>query len=526
MVSKYPVSSGAREFKSHPRRNIHKKEMKTAKIILVLVFLLLVPLVFAAQTEEIEIFVSGSINIDFKEPNSKVDYILSKFYFFPEDDNRQKVIKLDTQPDYFQKGESLIFRWDNPLEGTLSYGVNSIIEATDNSPKIKTKVNYPLKTTGGFDEYTKPSEVIDSEDPSVKQKAREIYNNEDDLFILVSNLAVWINENIEYDWNYVSEVEKASWVLQNKKGTCDEFSTLLIAFCRELGIPAKYIYGMAYADIPQFEGYGQHAWVEVYFPDYGWVPFDPSYMQLGYVDSSHIKLKDATDPDRIRTEFEWKATDVDVEAGDLNFKANKRSKTGSENIPYSMNLRPVKSEVGFGSYNLIELEVENLKDYYIAEEFLMVGTEETDIKNNHQKIVLGPKETKNIYWILKLDSDLDKKLQYQFPLAVYSARDSSEEISFGSDIKESVYNLGDIESFKELLESGQDLPEEEKSFIEKIFNKDKPSSELASDDNEIVQQTSGDEYIINDSEEDLEQKMLDKLSFFEKIVDWFKNLFQ
>lgn len=65
-----------------------------------------------------------------------------------------------------------------------------------------------------------------------------------------------------------------------KRGFCQWYATTMAILLRELGIPARYVEGF----LPGGRSNGvetvpyssAHAWVEVYFPGYGWVEFDPT----------------------------------------------------------------------------------------------------------------------------------------------------------------------------------------------------------------------------------------------------------
>ncbi|PIN72572.1 hypothetical protein COV21_01740, partial [Candidatus Woesearchaeota archaeon CG10_big_fil_rev_8_21_14_0_10_45_5] len=124
-------------------------------------------------------------------------------------------------------------------------------------------------------------------DDDIAKKASEITNGSDNLFEAVSRLNFWVNNNVKYDISYGNVVEDSVWVFENRRGTCDEFATLFIAMCRSIGIPARYVSGMAYSSLPEISGFGNHAWAEAYFPGYGWLSFDQTYGQAGYVDASH-----------------------------------------------------------------------------------------------------------------------------------------------------------------------------------------------------------------------------------------------
>ncbi len=72
-----------------------------------------------------------------------------------------------------------------------------------------------------------------------------------------------------------------TWFLfEEQKGYCTSFASAMTVMCRTLGIPARYIEG--YAAAPDDDGIARvthqqaHAWVEVYFPGFGWLSFDPT----------------------------------------------------------------------------------------------------------------------------------------------------------------------------------------------------------------------------------------------------------
>ena len=70
--------------------------------------------------------------------------------------------------------------------------------------------------------------------------------------------------------------------LELKKGYCEYFATAMVMLLREMGVPARYVLGYLPGRDPESDGSyvvdrsAAHAWVEVYFPGYGWVEFDPT----------------------------------------------------------------------------------------------------------------------------------------------------------------------------------------------------------------------------------------------------------
>ena len=72
-----------------------------------------------------------------------------------------------------------------------------------------------------------------------------------------------------------------SWfLLDERQGYCTSFATAMAVMARMVGLPARYIEG--YAAVPDSDSVARvtqqqaHAWVEIYFAGFGWLPFDPT----------------------------------------------------------------------------------------------------------------------------------------------------------------------------------------------------------------------------------------------------------
>ena len=70
-------------------------------------------------------------------------------------------------------------------------------------------------------------------------------------------------------------------VLHHRHGVCQDFAHLQIGCLRSLGLAARYVSGYLVTKPPpgrpRLVGADtSHAWVSVYFPDYGWIDFDPT----------------------------------------------------------------------------------------------------------------------------------------------------------------------------------------------------------------------------------------------------------
>lgn len=78
----------------------------------------------------------------------------------------------------------------------------------------------------------------------------------------------------------------------SKAGVCQDYSHAAIAILREQKIPARYVSGYLHTGLGSR---GSHAWIEVFFPDAGWVGFDPTNQTP--VGEGYIKLAHGRDYD-------------------------------------------------------------------------------------------------------------------------------------------------------------------------------------------------------------------------------------
>ncbi len=74
----------------------------------------------------------------------------------------------------------------------------------------------------------------------------------------------------------------AGFLFDRKAGHCEYFATAMAVMLRTLGIPTRYARGFMggeYNDVGDdwiVRARDAHSWVEIYFPDIGWVTFDPT----------------------------------------------------------------------------------------------------------------------------------------------------------------------------------------------------------------------------------------------------------
>ena len=93
----------------------------------------------------------------------------------------------------------------------------------------------------------------------------------------------WLRTNKEYslDVERPEETVADSFLFEMDAGYCTYFATTMVTMLRTQDVPARFVTGYSEGqrvaeDRWVVRGLNSHAWVEVYFPDVGWVAFDPT----------------------------------------------------------------------------------------------------------------------------------------------------------------------------------------------------------------------------------------------------------
>ncbi|HVL32401.1 MAG TPA: DUF3488 and transglutaminase-like domain-containing protein, partial [Actinomycetota bacterium] len=71
------------------------------------------------------------------------------------------------------------------------------------------------------------------------------------------------------------------FLTKTKRGYCEQFAGAMAVMARALGIPSRVAIGFGYGrfrgeDAVRITTEQAHAWVEIYFPQTGWIPFEPT----------------------------------------------------------------------------------------------------------------------------------------------------------------------------------------------------------------------------------------------------------
>ncbi|WP_020674352.1 DUF3488 and transglutaminase-like domain-containing protein [Amycolatopsis nigrescens] len=126
---------------------------------------------------------------------------------------------------------------------------------------------------------------VDQVDPRVVDLTRQLTQNKSNNFDKAT--ALWQYFTAQNGFTYDTQTAKAGdsdaladFLLNGKRGFCEQFASSMGVMLRVLGIPSRvavgFTNGFPTADYRTITSQDAHAWVEVYFGDRGWVSFDPT----------------------------------------------------------------------------------------------------------------------------------------------------------------------------------------------------------------------------------------------------------
>jgi len=112
-------------------------------------------------------------------------------------------------------------------------------------------------------------------DPFIQRSTKEAVGEETNAYWIARKIFNYVIERISYElaggWNI------APTVLKRGSGSCSEYAFVYIAMSRAAGLPARYVGCVAVRGDDASVDEVFHRWIEVYLPNYGWIPLDPSW---------------------------------------------------------------------------------------------------------------------------------------------------------------------------------------------------------------------------------------------------------
>ena len=116
------------------------------------------------------------------------------------------------------------------------------------------------------------------------ERAREVSRGARSPYAAVLALESWLRQRGGFKYDETPPVSARppliDFVTSSRAGYCQHFAGAMAVMARLLGVPARVAFGFTsgrlLGDFWSVSDHNAHAWVEVWFPEHGWVPFDPT----------------------------------------------------------------------------------------------------------------------------------------------------------------------------------------------------------------------------------------------------------
>jgi transglutaminase-like putative cysteine protease len=166
---------------------------------------------------------------------------------------------------------------DRTLTDGETFEVRSEIPDPERETLVEAGRNYPESVR---ERYT---QLPQSTPDRIGDRTEQIAQNADSPFETAVTIEQWLERNRDYSLT-IDRPEgdiADSFLFEMDAGYCTYFATTMVTMLRSQDIPARMATGYTPGQpVGENEyavrGLNSHAWVEVYFPDIGWVEFDPT----------------------------------------------------------------------------------------------------------------------------------------------------------------------------------------------------------------------------------------------------------
>ncbi len=205
-----------------------------------------------------------------------------------------------SREEYVDKrgNEVLKVSWMNPVSPIQTSISFSAFNKTLLQP-INTSASFPMAPVpADVQPYLTSTKLVPSANPSILSKAKELTTGATTEFDAVQRILTWVIDHMHYV--LTPESYEAMYSFNTGKGNCQNYSHLAAALMRTVGIPARIVNGVTLKQPYNVQVKGQiftlnmaegrHSWIEVYFSDLGWVPFDPQQTAL-FVSNRFIRIE-------------------------------------------------------------------------------------------------------------------------------------------------------------------------------------------------------------------------------------------
>lgn len=199
----------------------------------------------------------------------------------PQNSTKQKIKSIAIFPspksEYKDsKGNKILyFNFKDKDEIKIEMKINATLWKESIDCKEK-KFFTPHQSSKILKKYTKNEKFIEKTN-KIKNITQSITSRNNDNYLNIKNIFDFIVNNFHYCYP-VNKRGVKNLNFNKLKGDCGEYSSLFVAMCRVLNIPAKNLTG--FVIFQKEKTITEHGWASIYSKPNGWIDFDTQYASL------------------------------------------------------------------------------------------------------------------------------------------------------------------------------------------------------------------------------------------------------
>jgi transglutaminase-like putative cysteine protease len=170
------------------------------------------------------------------------------------------------------------------LDEGLVYSVESTVPTVTGEDLAQLSPMRPLPRSQYLDRFLQLPDELPPRDRTLADEITAGAGNEYDAVMAVQS---WLQTNTRYDLTVPREPPGVDavdhFLFETRRGFCEHIASAMAVLLRTQGIATRVVTGYGPGERNPFTGYHEvrysdaHAWVEVLYPQVGWVAYDPTF---------------------------------------------------------------------------------------------------------------------------------------------------------------------------------------------------------------------------------------------------------